>query len=225
MYRCHPQSELIRDLVSCQAIGEVRLVQASFSFRGAGDLNGRLLSPALGGGGILDVGCYCVSMARMIAGAVNGAAFADPAEVNGSGMIGAESGVDEYAVASLRFETASLRNSRRAFGWTWRIALVSGELRDTFKSPVPGLLGPIRARPRFMCSGPEKGREKMVIHSARSVYALEVDHVADHLTAGQSPAMSWEDSLGNMRTLDRWRDAIGLGSRSASHRRLMAPVL
>ena len=42
------------------------------------------------------------------------------------------------------------------------------------------------------------------------LYTIEADHVAAQLGARQSPAMSWADSLGNMQTLDQWRDAIGL---------------
>jgi aryl-alcohol dehydrogenase-like predicted oxidoreductase len=42
------------------------------------------------------------------------------------------------------------------------------------------------------------------------LYGNEADTVAEYLEARQSPAMSWEDTLGNMRTLDRWREAIGV---------------
>ena len=42
------------------------------------------------------------------------------------------------------------------------------------------------------------------------LYTIEADHVAAHVADRQSPAMSWADSLGNMRTLDQWREAIGL---------------
>ncbi|MGB9620027.1 MAG: Gfo/Idh/MocA family protein, partial [Armatimonadota bacterium] len=78
MYRCHPQTARIVELVRGGAIGEVRLIQATFSFHAARDPEGRLLNPELAGGGIMDVGCYCCSMSRLVAGAALGKPFAEP---------------------------------------------------------------------------------------------------------------------------------------------------
>jgi predicted dehydrogenase len=69
MYRCHPQTAKLVELIREGAIGQVRVIQADFSFHGGYNPESRLLNPELGGGGILDVGCYCASMARLIAGA------------------------------------------------------------------------------------------------------------------------------------------------------------
>src|SRR5688572_32176004 len=76
MYRCHPQTRKLIDLLRGGAIGEVRAVHAAFSFRAPFDPASRLFNKALGGGGILDVGCYPVSMARLVAGVAAGADFA-----------------------------------------------------------------------------------------------------------------------------------------------------
>ena len=62
----------------------------------------RLYANDLAGGGILDVGGYPVSMARLIAGAAAGKPFLDPVKVAGTAHLG-ESGVDEWAAAVLRF--------------------------------------------------------------------------------------------------------------------------
>ncbi len=62
----------------------------------------RLYANDLAGGGILDVGCYPVSMARLIAGAASGKPFLDPVEVSGIAHLG-KSGVDEWAAALLKF--------------------------------------------------------------------------------------------------------------------------
>ena len=81
MYRCHPQMTKVIELIASGAIGEVRAIQASFSFNTAYNETSRLLNNALGGGGILDVGCYPVSFVRMAAGAAIGRPFADPVVV------------------------------------------------------------------------------------------------------------------------------------------------
>jgi predicted dehydrogenase len=104
MYRCHPQTQRLVGLIREGAIGEVRLIHATFSFHWPIPYNpeSRLLANALAGGGILDVGGYPASMARLIAGAAAGKGFADPIEVTGSAHLG-QTGVDEWAVASLKF--------------------------------------------------------------------------------------------------------------------------
>ena len=75
MYRFHPQTRAVLELIADGAVGEVQHVDASFSFR-AGERTGRLFDPATAGGGILDVGGYPVSYARAILGAASGRASA-----------------------------------------------------------------------------------------------------------------------------------------------------
>ena len=57
MYRGHPQIARLRELLRAGAIGDIRIIQATFSFHAPFDPAHRLLNNALGGGGILDVGC------------------------------------------------------------------------------------------------------------------------------------------------------------------------
>ena len=57
MYRCHPQTEKLTELIRAAKIGEIRLIRATFSIAAAYDLKSRHFSRELGGGGILDVGC------------------------------------------------------------------------------------------------------------------------------------------------------------------------
>ena len=70
MWRHHPQARRLRELVAERAVGQLRLIRAAFSFdvfggRGAGDVR---LQSTLDGGGLMDVGCYCVSAMRLLAG-------------------------------------------------------------------------------------------------------------------------------------------------------------
>ena len=57
LYRCHPQTAKILEIIREGTIGEVRSIDASFSFHTKANLESRLLNHELGGGGILDVGC------------------------------------------------------------------------------------------------------------------------------------------------------------------------
>ena len=67
MYRHNPQTRRLEQLVRDGAIGRLQLVRTSFSFLVEGEANIRLV-PELGGGSVLDLGCYCVSGARLLAG-------------------------------------------------------------------------------------------------------------------------------------------------------------
>ena len=108
------------------------MIQSSFGFAmPAFDPTHRLYANDLAGGGILDVGCYPVSVARLIAGAAAGQPFLDPAKVAGAARLG-ETGVDEWAAALLSFPNGiiaevscavslALENVLRVFGTTGRI--------------------------------------------------------------------------------------------------------
>lgn len=80
-------------------IGEPRMLQADFGFRAGFDPQGRLFDPALGGGALLDVGCYCVSLAVML--------FGSPSRITGLADIGS-TGIDEQAAMVLGYSDGKL---------------------------------------------------------------------------------------------------------------------
>lgn len=209
MYRFHPQTVRLAKLIRDQVVGEIKLIRATFSYSFPYDPHCRLLNPELGGGGVLDVGCYCTSMSRIVAGAVSGKPFLDPVEVRGVGHIGA-TGVDEYAVASLKFPNAvlaqiaagvqlDLENNVRIVGTEGSILIPNPWLANSGAAGFSKILV-------FKTHIPEE----IVIETDRGLYTLEADHVAEQIACGnqQSPVITWEDTLGNMRTLDHWRSEI-----------------
>jgi len=82
MYRMHPQWQKARELVTNGSIGELRTVQSFFSYRNLDATNIRNIAE-VGGGGLLDIGCYCISQSRFLFGTeprrVLGIAEFDPA--------------------------------------------------------------------------------------------------------------------------------------------------
>jgi predicted dehydrogenase/aryl-alcohol dehydrogenase-like predicted oxidoreductase len=215
MYRVHPQTAKLVELIRSGTIGEVRLIRSSFGFAlPAFDPAHRLYANDLAGGGILDVGCYPVSMARLIAGAVEGRPFLDPVGVKGVGRLGA-SGVDEWASALLEFPNGILaevscsvslaqENVLRVLGTEGRV-----EVSDFwFAGGREGGVGRIEILPR---SGLPRTVE---VAEPGWLYAFEADAAVEAIRAGRQelapPGMTWEDTLGNMRVLDRWRADIGL---------------
>ena len=102
MYRCHPQSAKLVEIIASGALGNVLKIEATFGFMSDGNPESRLINPELGGGGILDVGCYTMSLCRLIAGAAQGKPFADPLEIKALGKLNS-SGTDNQATAIARF--------------------------------------------------------------------------------------------------------------------------
>jgi len=211
MYRCHPQTRKLVELIKAKAIGELRLIQCNFSFNMGEQLNNIRLRNDAAGGGITDVGAYCMSMARLLAGAAIGKDFSEPTEVKGTGHIGVQSRVDEYAVASLKFPGEILAN-----------LLCGNQVYSPNLVAAWGTKGHIIVNNPWF-PGNEKGQATIILHKAgeteeidahadRKLYVIEVDTVAENIAKRQapSPCMTWEDSLGQMKALDRWRGEVGL---------------
>ena len=208
MYRCQPQTARLVELLQQRAVGEVRFVRAAFSFATAFDPGSRLFNPELGGGGILDVGCYCTSMARLVAGAVSGAAFEDPVEVKGLGRMG-ESGVDEFAIASLKFPCGLLAEVAAGLRLSLENTVSIVGTEGSIVVPLPWFAQGLAAGFSKIVLFRDGLPEEVVVEADRGIYAMEAVHVAEHLAARQSPMMSWADTLGNMRALDAWRADLG----------------
>jgi predicted dehydrogenase/aryl-alcohol dehydrogenase-like predicted oxidoreductase len=211
MYRCHPQTIRLTELIRDGAIGDVRMIFATFSYDADPNVESRIYDQSYGGGGILDVGCYPMSMARLIAGVAIGQRIAEPMEVTGCGQLGSESRVDEYAIASVRFPggiLAQLATGVHAQGEN--IVRIVGST-GTIVVPDPWVPSPHGGVTRIIVERHnDEARQEIVIEASKDLYAFEADTVAAHLGERRAPEMSWDDTLGNMAALDRWRAAIGL---------------
>jgi len=214
MYRCHPVVQELVGQLGAGAIGEVRHVRADFGFRAERHPRHRLFTPSLGGGAILDVGGYPMSLARLVAGVVEGGQFAEPVKLVGGGFVGPV-GADELASAHLTFQsglTAELTCSVRHHVGT-RV-VIFGE-RGRIILPNPWLPeGKRQGRAASLCLEVD-GRDVRAweVRAKAASYALEAELVADCLPAQEAPwpAMIWADTLGNMRALDAWRAAVTSG--------------
>ncbi|MEY9780564.1 aldo/keto reductase [Sinorhizobium fredii] len=214
MYRFHPQTARLVKLVREGTIGDVRIIRSSFGFdMGHYRAEHRLFANDLAGGGILDVGGYPVSMVRMLAGAAEQKPYLEPLTVSGAARLG-PSGVDEWASAVLKFPNdivaevscsimAEQDNVLRIIGSKGRI-----EVKDFwFASGTEGGVGRIE-----IIRG--DGQRTIEVEEKRHLYSFEVDAVGEAIRSGRTeftfPGMNAEDTLANLRVLDRWRASVGL---------------
>ncbi|ORX62172.1 NAD(P)-binding protein, partial [Hesseltinella vesiculosa] len=107
MYRCHPQTKALAEHVKNGAIGQVKLIRASFAYDGTQfDHTSRLWRHELGGGAVMDIGGYPMSLARLIVGAARGQPFVNPTQIKAVGHVQPSTKVDEWSIASLHFDEA-----------------------------------------------------------------------------------------------------------------------
>ena len=202
MYRTHPMTERVVELVREGAIGEVRHIDASFGFAAPFRADSRLYRNDLAGGGIMDVGCYAVSMCRLIA-------REEPEDVRAVANF-AETGVDAWSAAVLRFPSGIVAQAATAVsvGLPNRVTISGSE--GSIRIPSPWFCADADGHWRFEIR--RDAEVEVVEGRSAPLYVHEVDSVSEALgkDARESPHMSWADSLGNARTLDAWRESIGL---------------
>jgi len=136
MWRHHPQTHRLRELLDAGVIGQLRLVQASFShpLTDVGDIR---MQRALDGGSLMDVGCYCLSGARLVAGA-------EPERVSAEQVLGGD-GVDIVFAATLRFPGDVIGQFHSGFGVGGRhhLEAIGDEgslyLSDPWHGQAPGI--------------------------------------------------------------------------------------
>jgi D-xylose 1-dehydrogenase (NADP+, D-xylono-1,5-lactone-forming) len=195
MYRHHPQTSRLVELVRAGAVGELRQIRASFSFQIEG-ANVRL-EPELAGGALMDVGCYCVSGSRLLAG--------EPESVSAHQVVG-PSGVDLRLTGTLVFPGGVHAQIDCAFDLPLRQSLEvfgsEGSLRITWpwNVRVPGILV-------------QRGDEvEHVVVAAVDAYRLQSDNFSRAIRGLEEPLLGRADALGQARTIDSlYRSAVAGG--------------
>jgi predicted dehydrogenase len=197
MYRFHPQTLKVQQLLAEGAIGELRLIRSTFCFSVADPTNIRLSAP-LAGGALMDVGCYPVNFARMVAGAA-------PKHVAAVAQWAA-SGVDETLAATLEYPggavaqiTCSL-NASRVHSAQLIGSAGSIELDQAFTLPFDR---PTHIRLRRGARGAEA--EEIAIAPVNH-YRLEAEAFEQLVQAGHGehglPEMPLIETLDNLATIE-----------------------
>lgn len=212
MYRLHPQITRLIDVIQSGAIGEPMHLRTNFGFCADDDAPAALWSRKAGGGAIMDVGGYPMSLARLIAGTASGASFCEPASLT-TGEFNWRNDVETTTHATLQF----------ARGFTAQIAASIGEEmtnsailtctrgRITLTDPwTPGR--EVAPSDTGLQIETADGFSNETVRDPRQLFAIEAEAASFAITQGLQepnwPAMAQDDSLGNAKALDWWRTAV-----------------
>lgn len=197
MYRHHPQIPLVKALVEGGRIGRLRFVRSTFTFRIGGDRDVRL-DPNLDGGALMDVGCYCVSGSRLLAG--------EPEHVLGEGVIG-PTGVDTALSGTLRFPGDVVAQFEVSFLVPRRQELVAIGEEGAL---VVG--APWRADWGTSIEVDREGEVERVLVPEADSYRLQLENLADAVEGAAPPLLGREDALGQARIIDALYRSAETGS-------------
>lgn len=210
MYRHHPQTQKVVELVESGVIGKVRMIEANFCYHSHLGPESRLIAKNLGGGAILDIGCYGMSFCRLIAGRARDRLFVEPIELQAMGHLDPQAKTDLWTTAIMRFEGDIIGKASAAL----RVAMPKG-------ATIYGETGRILVDDPWHCKGgirvesnDGKLLEVIPADTSRHLYAYEIEsftrEMRGQVIGAKEVAMRYDDTLGNMKALDRWRTEIGL---------------
>ena len=196
MYRHHPQIAVLQSLLGEGRIGRLRIVRSAFTFR-IGDASDVRLRPDLDGGALMDVGCYCVSGSRLLAG--------EPERVLGESV--AASGVDVSFAGTLRLPDD-----------------VVAQFHVSFLTPPHQELEAVGEEGTLVVGAPwradwgtsveirrEDGVERVSVPEGDS-YRLQLESLADAIEGVAPPLLGREDALAQARTIEALYRSAETGS-------------
>ncbi len=206
MYRFHPRSQRIKQLVDEKAIGDPCLVRSAFCFHMDEDIirsgDNIRLKPEMGGGALMDVGCYGVSVARWMIGT-------EPVKVQAQAVYH-PGGVDVHLVGTLSFSEGQLATVEASFvtalQQTYTVVGTRGAIELPHNAFVPWEKD---AAFTLRAQDEETGQEHLV--PGADEYQLMIEHFTDAVLNRADLSYTLDDSIANMRVLDALAAAAKTG--------------
>ncbi|MCB2154807.1 Gfo/Idh/MocA family oxidoreductase [bacterium] len=194
-----PMMRRVREIIASGTIGEVLQVQSNFCFRAERNPEGRLFSPALGGGALLDLGIYNVALGRMVFDR-------DPESIVSAAHIG-PTGVDEHSSIIMTYDNGGMATGTQSISITADAGASIYGTKGSIKI-LPGFWNP----DRIFVNVNGRSEEELVCERTGNGYNYEAEEVMQCLSRGavQSEVISWELTLANMRILDECRRQWGM---------------
>ena len=209
MYKIHPQTQKLMKVIQENLTSPLN-IRAEFCFSVDVPESHRLVNKELGGGSILDIGCYPMSISRHAVGAVHGKNFMNPVSIEGQGELNSQE-IDLNASAALVFEDGSIAELKSATNLSTAsdVEISDGETTVTINQPWH--CGEFTDRKSQIKLKKANGDEELIdITTDKGLYALEIDHFSETFKDQniESNLIPHNDSHGNMIALDTWRKAL-----------------
>jgi len=202
MFRYHPQTAKVCELIKSGRIGEPQIIDAEFGFNASRDWDGFRSVNSLGGGALMDVGCYCVELSLLIF-------QGEPTRCEYAAQIGPK-GYDETGVGLLTFPEGRSTHFATAVHLTLKneatIHGTKGHIRiqDPWK---------VRQGAKILVykSGDLEPNEIIDLSDSNDfLYGCEADEMADLVQSSELKRLACNRVLTSMKTLDRLRESAGL---------------
>ncbi len=191
MYRFHPQWEALKEVISSGRIGEVKHIDSVFTYYNT-DPNNVRNQADIGGGGVLDVGCYCINLSRMIYGS-------EPIEVKSHIDVDPVFKTDRIASGILVFEqgTAGFMCSTQLDHK--QHAIIYGT-KGFAELNIPFNAANEATRKLKICTG---GETEMILFETCDQYTLQGDAFSLSILEDTAVPTPLEDALANMKVIDQ----------------------
>ena len=213
MYRTHPQTFNILQNIEClRGSNEKVEINSSFGFNAEIPKEHRLRNPMLGGGAIMDVGCYPLSMSKLLAGRLLKKPYADPKSIEACGNLD-ETGVDSNSKARILFSDNIEANISCAINEKYEnnLEIISGNYKLSVSQP-------------WHCGQFQDGYSSIKVYSKNKLvdeisykdevglFTREIDHASECILNNklESDLISHSDSQSIMLWLDKWRKELGI---------------
>jgi D-xylose 1-dehydrogenase (NADP+, D-xylono-1,5-lactone-forming) len=187
MYRTHPQTLKVQEIVKNGKLGKVKLVRGSFTYLATDPDNIRWV-PGMGGGSLWDVGCYPLSYTRTILGM-------EPLEVFGR-QVFSPTHVDELFVAQLRFPDEVFAQFDCSFKIPYHTFMEIVGDEATLIIPRPFTPG---AKEKLFLT--KAGKTEVITVKGTELYIDEIEDMADAILLGRPPRVSLIDSRSNVAAI------------------------
>ena len=196
MYRHHPLTLAVKQKIEEGAIGEVRYARSTFS-TGLMDRRNWRLRGDLGGGAVMDLGCYCINIIRYLVGR-------EPQSVWATGKFEPINNVWETLIGTLDFGNGITGQLDCSFGWTWRESYeVTGTDGTLF---VQSAWGNSEGESHFTVNS-----ETIRVANGVNPYAAEILDLCRAVDTGAPTHLPISDALGNMRVIDALHESAHTG--------------
>lgn len=205
MYRCHPVIQKLSALMKKKVIGEVRFFNAMYT------ANIQALANPEEGGSILNLGCYPVSLVRLLAGCAHGKHTAEPSNVVSIGELDDKEKNDTRATVLLQFPKNMLATISTAddiemysqfdvYGTDGCLKMLTNPWKPEKESKI------------LIQRNHQSEPEIITVEAEQSLYSYQFDVANEHIQAGNNfvevGATSWLDTLGNIVVLEAWRKQV-----------------